>query len=198
MDVKAVKGYVAGRLNWLAAQPEHPQKANLANLRRGVGKTPGELPLLWGLMMDGLPEQMQSKTGEPTQEEWAVYLALTLYALHQQGHPLPAENMNRPGIGLGSAVRRLVKEGEDLGESRAIKRLNRLANAADIRAAAAHLRGIVQLLCAEGIPLDYAQLAADLYMLRSPTCASRVKLRWGQDFYRTKTDTDTTEIEKEN
>ena len=36
------------RLFRLYNLPEHPQKAALANLRRGVGRVPGDLPELWG------------------------------------------------------------------------------------------------------------------------------------------------------
>ena len=84
--------YVAARLRWLQTLPEHPRKAQLADLRRGVGRTPGELPELWGAFLQDMPEELQSATGNPTYAEWAIYLALTLYALHQQGQTSPMHN----------------------------------------------------------------------------------------------------------
>ena len=52
------------------------------------------------------------KDGRPSYAEWAVYTALTLFALHQQGH---SEPMNAEGEEnrLGRAVRKLVLLGED-------------------------------------------------------------------------------------
>ncbi len=183
-DREQVKTYVSGRLRWLLSLPEHPQKAALANLRRGVGRMPGDLPAIWGIFLQDLPPELESKTGAPTRAEWAIYLALTLYALHQQGHALPGDNMNREGARFGFAVRQLVKPGEQPQDSSILRRFNALATAASMREGAQHLRGIVQLLRADGIPLDYAQLAADLYDWQSLSAAPRVRLQWGQDYYR--------------
>jgi CRISPR system Cascade subunit CasB len=47
-----------------------------------------------------------------------------------------------------------------------------------------YLRELILLLRSAGIGLDYPMLAADLYQYQSPDLASRVRLRWGQDFYR--------------
>ena len=54
-------------------------------LRRGIGKMPGDIPELWNILFDGLPEELMSKVGDPSYAEWSIYTALTLYALHQQG-----------------------------------------------------------------------------------------------------------------
>ena len=172
--------YVAARLRWLQTLPEHPRKAQLADLRRGVGRTPGELPELWGAFLQDMPEELQSTTGNPTPAEWAIYLALTLYALHQQGQISP---MHKEGEGLGKAARQLVPPGQDPGESSIQKRFNALATATQMPEISHHLRGMIQLLRAGGIPLDYVQLAGDLYDLQFPDAMPRVRLRWGQDFY---------------
>ena len=104
--------------------PEHPQKAALAILRRGIGRVPGDLPELWGIFLQDLPEEMQRKTGDPTREEWAVYLALTFYALHQQGHKVADLNMNQDGFSLGNAARRLVDPNEEPEDSSLFNRIN--------------------------------------------------------------------------
>ena len=44
----------------------------LAELRRGVGKAPGELPELWGMLFDRIPEELTGKNGA-SPAEWAVY-----------------------------------------------------------------------------------------------------------------------------
>ena len=128
-----------------------------------------------------MPEELQSKNGDPTAAEWAIYLALTLYALHQQGQTAP---MHKQGEGLGKAARLLVPPGQEPGESSIQKRFNALATATQMPELSHHLRGMIQLLRAGGIPLDYVQLAADLYDLQYPETIPCVRLHWGQDFYR--------------
>ena len=58
MSVQMVKQYVSGRLRRLRSLPEHPQKAALATMRKGIGHAPGELPELWGEFLLDLPEEM--------------------------------------------------------------------------------------------------------------------------------------------
>ena len=45
------------------------------------------------------------------------------------------------------------------------------------------LRGLVQLLKSESVPLDYALLAKQLYLFNYPDSAAEIKLSWGRDFY---------------
>lgn len=179
-QIQQLRNYVAGSLAKLQAMPPHPKKAALANLRHGLGRAPGELPELWGFFFRDMPEAFVSPTGEPTKGEWAAYLALTLYAMHQQGQAQP---MHRAGAGLGRAARRLVPPQEDPAESSVMKRFNALATASGMGEISHHLRGIIQMLRAQGIPLDYEQLAADLFEMQFPQSMPRVRLRWGQDFY---------------
>lgn len=176
------------RLFRLYNLPEHPQKAALANLRHGVGRVPGDLPELWGEFLLDFPQELESKTGTPPRAEWAVYLALTLYALHQQGRDVRREPMHRKDQTLGQAVRRLVKPGEDPQDAAVLRRFQALTSAASMREVSQHLRGIIQILRSEGIALDYVRLAADLYDLQFPEASQRVRLRWGQDYYRMPTD----------
>ena len=161
------------------------RKAALANLRRGVGHKPGELPELWGEFLSQMPEEMYGFSG-PSQAENAVYTALTLFALHQQGHELPGDPMYREDIKLGTAVARLII-GETDAESafdRVRRRFNMAATASDITEFTHHLRGLVQLMRAKGIPLDYAGLAGDIFLYQNAELRSGIRLRWGQDFYR--------------
>ena len=81
MKTQDVRMYTAQRLHWLWALPDNQRRAELAKLRRGVGRKPGELPELWGSFLRGMPESFQGRSA-PSAAEWAVYLALTLYAIH--------------------------------------------------------------------------------------------------------------------
>lgn len=194
----AIKQYVSYRLHALqAAGAEAPTRALLAKLRRGVGKKPGEDPQLWGVVFDGLPQELQGKTAEPSYAEWAIYTALTLYALHQQGKDPKSESMYRDGDSLGVALRRLVAPmGE---EARVKRRFDAIATAGGISELANHARGVVKLLGANGIPLDYADFAVDLYRYQYPTLRNGVRLNWGRAYYRIeKPEEEPTEQTKEN
>lgn len=171
---------VSRALNKIDNMSEHSRKALLSNLRRGIGRVPGDMPELWGILLQDLPAELQSKNGTPTAGEWAVYLALTLYALHQQGQ---GNAMNQPGISLGRAVRQLADPGSEPEESPSFRRFQTLLTASDIQETSHHLRGMIQLLRAKGIPLDYARLAKDLYKLQYAGSAPGVRLMWGQDYY---------------
>ena len=160
------------------------QRAALALLRHGVGRKPGDDPALWNILFEDLPEETLSRTGEATREEWAIHTALTLFALHQQGRDPMREPMNTENRSLGRAAAMLVAgQGEDSRE-RIARRFNQAATSSDIEELAHYLREMILLLRREGIGLDYPMLAADLYQYQSFDLAPRVRLRWGQDFYR--------------
>ncbi len=187
-----IKRYVYGKLKRLQTLPDNQRRAELAQLRRGIGRVPGEIPELWGILLSDMPDEFQWKE-TATPEEWAIYLALTLYAMHQQGNEA---DMNRDGYGIGKAVRQLAEQnaaGEQGWEnSSVLHRFNALATAKDIYEISHHLRGLIQLLKSAkggGIPLDYPLLAAQLYGLQCETTgleniSADIKLQWGQDLYR--------------
>ena len=212
MITDAIHDYVAGQLSRLWSLPKPQRRARLAELRRGVGHQPGDLPALWGSFLQELPKELwgrETAAGEcrePSEAEWAVYLALTLYAVHQQGNDRP---MNCPGNTLGRAVRQLAERnsaGQDWTEASVLRRFNALATAEEITEISHHLRGMVQLLSAAkngAIPLDYPQLAVDLYELqctdpRYTQIPANVRLRWGQDLYHETKNASSEEEEKEN
>lgn len=178
-----VKNYVANRIYYLQnMKDQSAQKALYAELRRGVGSCPGDIPQLWGLLFQDLPENMMSRNGEPTREEWAICTALTLYAFHQQGKDPLQNSMNVEKQGLGCALTKLIRPGDD--EERILRRFNQFATSADMTEAVTHLRGIVGLLKSEGVGLDYPELAGELYDYQSYDGAKRIRLSWGEDFYR--------------
>lgn len=179
-----VAGYVHMRLEqWKDETNEHRVRADLANLRRGIGKRPGELPELWGLLFRDLPEELMSKNGEPSRAEWAISGALTLYALHQQGAK-KGTNMNQKGRRLGLAVSQLVGDGNEDRLKAVQRRFNAFATARDMPECMHHLRGLIQLLRSEEIPLDYEELALNLYDFQNQKQAANIRLLWGEDFYR--------------
>ena len=55
MIVQQVFDTVSRQIARLQKMPDHPRKAALAELRRGVGHVPGELPELWGSFLQEMP-----------------------------------------------------------------------------------------------------------------------------------------------
>jgi CRISPR system Cascade subunit CasB len=151
-----------------------------AKLRRGIGKSPGELPELWEITLADAPEAWDGKGGVASFEQNAVHTALTLYALHRQGKE-GSMSLDQ-GDSLGGAAARLVEP--DRRNLEAVKRrFDAVVTAAGFLELAYHARSIVQLLKGEGIRLDYPRFATDLYHYQFLAQSSRVRLRWGQDFY---------------
>ena len=184
-EAKQASAFVKHKIYRFAeSNNESAVKAKLAKLRRGIGKAPGSQPELWDVTLNGLPVTMLAKGDEPTRGEWTVHTALTLYALHQQGKDLKKECMNRDGESLGTAARRLIECDKDSEE--AVKRRFLAAAMSDsFERFCWQLRGLIQLLRAKNIPLDYRMLTEDLYWFQLPEKRDSIRLKWGQDFYRT-------------
>lgn len=177
-----VKKFVSQKLTRLEKNKENSTgKAELAALRRGVGRCPGELPELTGAFLNEMPEELIGYGTEPSYAEWAVYTALTLYALHQQGQSQP---MHVAGQKLGAAIRRLMPSGTPEENPSILARFNQMAVSADIAELAQHLRGIITLMRADSISLDYVDLAGDLYAYQYDDNRISLRLKWGRDFYR--------------
>lgn len=182
---RQASSFVKAKIARLLASGNGPVvRATLAELRRGVGKVPGSVPRLWSITFEGLPESLTRKGGEPTYGEWAVHSALTLFALHQQGKDPILKCMSQDGASLGGALRKMSPTEEE--ERRVKRRFDAAATADSLAECAHHLRGLVQLLKAEDLPLDYPEMAADLFRFQFPEGRDWVRLKWGRDFYRWK------------
>lgn len=180
-----IERIVQGKLNYLmqlSLNNPGQQKASLAELRRGIGHKPGELPKLWGMILEKMPEKFLGERNEPSKAEWAVYTTMTLFAWHQMGHDMQHDCMHQDGISLGKAMVNLVQKDED--KERIIRRWNIVATSRDMEALSYHLRGTVQLLRREGIAMDYVKLANDLYCYQNLNSRAAVVLQWGREFYK--------------
>ena len=151
-------------------------RGELAALRRGVSRSPGELPEIWELTRVEVPD---GAGDAPTWEEIAVHTAMTLYAVHQQSR---TEHMFSPGVGLGSAARRLIGSPDEENPS-ARARFNALVTSTTVAELRHHLRGFVSLLRARGIALDHAMLADDVLRFQQPGGARSVRLAWARQYY---------------
>ena len=140
-------------------------RGELAVLRKGANRPPGELPEIWELTSVHVPDYAGDA---PTWEETAVHTAMTLYAVHQQSRTEP---MFVPGRGLGRAAHQLVGTDEENPSARA--RFNALVTSTTVAELRHHLRNLVSLLRSRGITLDHAMLADDIVRFQRPTAPSR-------------------------
>ncbi|MER7283945.1 type I-E CRISPR-associated protein Cse2/CasB [Dactylosporangium sp. NPDC000244] len=164
--------------------------ADLAALRRGVGRLPGSVPAMWPFYTQINPD------GRTTARYAAEHAALILFAIHQQSQ---ATSMHRPNVGLGTAVLRLRQHGPrrtggpapatgpaapDWTKSSPVdRRFNSAATASDLTELVLHLRGLVTQLRGIGQPLDYTMLFDDLRRWDFPDGAAQVRRRWGMQYF---------------
>ncbi|TFH53173.1 type I-E CRISPR-associated protein Cse2/CasB [Actinomyces viscosus] len=150
-------------------------RGELAVLRKGANRPPGELPEIWELTSVHVPDYVDDA---PTWEETAVHTAMTLYAVHQQSRTEP---MFVPGRGLGHAARILIGPPDDENPS-ARARFNALVTSTTVTELRHHLRGIISLFRARSIPLDHAMLADDILHFQQPGGARKVRLAWARQY----------------
>jgi len=184
-EAKQARRFVKQKLYLLEqSSNESATRAILAKLRHGIGKRPGSQPELWDITLNDLPEALLSKGLEPTRGEWAIHTALTLYALHQQGKDPKKQSVNSDGISLGTAARNLILSDAN-NEDAVNRRFNVTVMMDNFGGFCWQLRGIIQLLKAKNIAMDYPMLTEDLYWFQFPERQDSIRLKWGQDFYRT-------------
>lgn len=172
-----VAKFVAGKSRTL-----FKSTAALAKLRRGVGKKPGELPELLEYIL--LPDEDASPIAEQ-----AVYTALTLYALHQQGQSrFMGTSEDKEGVAaakinssFGHAIKKLAAGGNEIAVKR---RFDKILTSRDLVELAVHARGLIGLLKKADIAINYADFAKDLYWFQQNDYRRNVILKWGQDYYR--------------
>ena len=155
-------------------------RAQLARLRRGLGKPAGSIPDIWELTISLVPPNLVSRGDDPSRAEHAAHAAMTLYALHQQSLKI---GIHEPGVRLGAAVRRLKTEKNR--EEAVTRRFMAVATAQSIDELLFHVRGLITQLRREKRGLDYAMFADDIHKLLTPGREIGVRLAWGRDFYRT-------------
>lgn len=180
----------------LLSQGSSYARAQLAQLRRGLTLEPGDSPETWDIEFSGLPEALQGKgDSSPTAGEWAVHLALALYATHQQSQQHEMYRKTDAGsqelYGLGHSVKRLAiinnanNQGEQLAQGEMPRRFKALATAESIEELAHYARQLITQLRAEGIPLDYASFAGQVFDYQNPYQRNRVRLEWAREFSQT-------------
>lgn len=156
--------------------------ANLARLRRGVGKHLSDAPETWAMIIPLLPDELTDLSRDApreTEAESAIFSAVTLYAAHQQGN---SQSVNRRGSSFGAALGQLRTVSNEVAISR---RFDAMITSTDLNELVYHARGMIQLMRSSdrNIGFDYLVFAKALYNYQFPEGRRSVILRWGQDYY---------------
>lgn len=153
----------------------------LAKLRGASGASPATVPAVWSVTLDGIPDDLSEKRRGWV--ETAVHLALTQFAMHQQGR---GRSMHTRDQTFGAAVRKLtdLTAGEQgPHETPVYRRFTALAQSTTLAGLEAHSRSLISQLRSREIPFDYGRYADDLYWFQAGHQRD-VQRRWGRDFHR--------------
>ncbi|QBS41307.1 type I-E CRISPR-associated protein Cse2/CasB [Nocardia sp. CS682] len=160
-------------------------RAELAKLRRGLGKSAGDVPEIWDSTIAAVPIALRGTDSAddfgPSVAEQAAHSVLTLFAAHQQSMMVRA---HVAAVSFGRAVGMLA-QAEGRSAEAVTRRFMAVATAQSIDEVLMHIRGLVTQLRTAKQGFDYARLADDLVGLLTPGRAQRVRLAWGREFYRT-------------
>lgn len=157
---------------------QRPPGEELAALRRGLGRPAGTVLEMFPFYTCPV-DDFAARRGEVSAAQEAEHTALALYGLHQQSQDRP---MHRDSIGLGRAMLELRRH-ERSSEAAVDARFQQAFSATSTPALQLRLRGLITQLRDIKQPLDYNQLASDLLHWSRPESRTRVRRRWGLDYY---------------
>lgn len=162
-------------------------QAILAGLRGAPDLASPRAQAIWPLLFSHLDKQALSRNGKPTAQEQAIYAALRLYAIHQQGHDQPVSGPSRgdnaTGVSVFSALATMRQNPDfTVPLDRRVQGLLKTANYSGVVNELTHL--INQIKARTRSVIDYPALAQDLFWFqRSYESSNRIRLQWGQAYY---------------
>ncbi|MCH4165472.1 MAG: type I-E CRISPR-associated protein Cse2/CasB [Lentilactobacillus diolivorans] len=167
----------------------NPDKAVLASVRSASSITSQRAQKVWPILMANLPSDLLSKSGRPTRAETAIYSAVRLYAIHQQGKDAivcgnSLTNDPKDGVTLFEALANLRRNADiRVALDRRIQPLLETTNIDSVINSITHLVAILK--ANNGTQkIDYPRLAKDLYWFQSDfKRANEVRLLWGQQYF---------------
>lgn len=163
---------------------EAPPGADLAALRRGIGREPGTVPEMWPFLRSDLEpayDGTRSDRWTLPSEAVAEHHALALFGVHQQSTKVP---VHRSGVSLGTAIRRLHTSERFTSEA-VDRRFYALVTADEIGEVANHLHGLIRML--HSLPrsqgLDYDEVDRSLRSWQFDESRAAVRRRWGLAYH---------------
>ncbi|MFD1124166.1 type I-E CRISPR-associated protein Cse2/CasB [Lentilactobacillus raoultii] len=162
-------------------------KAILASLRGAVSITSLRAQTVWPVLIANLDEGMLSRSGKPTYAERAIYAAIRLYAISQQGpHTLtsPEDNKSKSKSFFDALANLRQNELIRVALDRRVQMLLKTTNINGVINSLVHL---LEILKANKMApkIDYPLMAKDLYKFQfGYEQSNQVRLRWGQQYFR--------------
>lgn len=179
MQQNKVGAVTASIIGILATKKEEEAAPFIYALRHSIGKSLDESMNVWPFFLEKMPVEFLSKNGKATQEERAIFTALQLYAIQQQGSKGQRENGKEKNI--GASLRSIRTE---TTKSALDKRFLSMLSAKTFDALVYHLWQITKLAKAKGAnPVDFARLANDLFWYQRGR-AQEIRLQWASSYYR--------------
>lgn len=173
-ETRATRGRDGAFVDHLAELARREDRAALAELRRGLGKPPGEAAGMHRHVMPFLPPDA------PPWEEEAYYLVAALFALHRGSW---GANRGEHPTNFGASYAWLARAAGGVSvEARFVALLN-----AERDELAYHLRQAISLMRAHEIPVDWLRLLRDVRGWGNPD--RWVQPRWARVYWRRADDT---------
>ncbi|MFE5010046.1 type I-E CRISPR-associated protein Cse2/CasB [Streptomyces sp. NPDC056696] len=174
--------YIAADGTWRRktgnAADKRPPGEDLAALRKGLGQPAGTVLEMFPFYTCPV-DDFAARRGEVSAGQEAEHMALALYGLHQQSQDRP---MHRDGFGLGHSMLELRRH-DRTSETAVDGRFQQAFSATSTQALQFRLRSLVTQLRDIKQPLDYDRLASDILHWNRSDSRSRVRRRWGLDYY---------------
>lgn len=181
-----------GKILWQLYGDGKMNKAVLASARHANSVLSPQAQAVWPAMIAELPQSLLSRDGKPTYAETAVYAAIRLYAIHQQGTdtcvyaPAFSRDGDATGMPLFSALAHLRQnETTRVALDRRVQPLLATTNIESVIQSLSHLVAILKAN-QRAFQIDYARLGQDLYYFQmNYELANQIRLLWGQQYFAT-------------
>ena len=178
-----IRDHIGKKIGWL--QNSLDASAQLAKLRRGVGKQIEDSPESWMITLMDLPPELLGKGGsnqfKPSPSENAIHAALSLFALHCRGNDSKSIMSNDS---FAKSCCRLIEPSRS-NEAAVSRRFDMILSADSFEELTYHIRGMVTMMSSSipTIGFDYRSFSEDLYNIQFQDSRRSTLLRWGQEFY---------------
>lgn len=155
-------------------------KAALSSLRKS--KTLSCANAAYPVILSRLNREWLSTNDKETKEEKAIYEAVRLYAMYQQGI---SDLTSAPGWNFAHQLYKFKQDNENRAKA-LDSRFHNLTGGSDFKTMAAQLEHLIMIVKQgkKAPKIDFPSLAQDLYDYQvSRAKMNAVRLRWGEEYY---------------
>lgn len=159
-----------------------PDRATLSALRNTSNLNSPTAAHVWPTLLTAVPKEYLSRDGKPTYAENAIFTSLNIWARYQQSisDQLMANSKINGGMPIMSLLAATKKDADDAKDP-----VNDLQKLVTYQSTIITLKSLIFRIDKElKQPLDFGQLASDLYSFQfGYTAARQIQLKWGEQYY---------------